>query len=367
MLSRTFALALFLSLVGVCVARADVETALSKLENFKVGDGTAALNASIAELRAKTSAGDFAIWKRLRVVIEDAAIPLRVRTEVLQLGLEKADDIIAKDALALFSAWSDQLPASDKYIPNTEADARITLLTSFVRVLRNGPWDVWLGSEARSYEFLEQIVLRTTLGMHINHDAVRSLIALSGKPGLQRATAERIVASRRGFTEHEPILLGLLDPSSYDKLRALVRESSDPERFHFGAAAALAHLGDTGIRADLEALLTTFQKKDRNLGGMLAYYLWQIDAQHPLSGLLKYIASDEDIGVEKRLWAIKRAAQAGLPMEEIRSAILGHAERVPLDQHGNRPGLSSIKSLGLRLGLLKDADLPDVRTVSIAP
>jgi hypothetical protein len=371
---RTLVVPVVLAFIGGPMAKADVGKAIARLEEFKAGDGSPVLNESIAEIRSGAAAGDAAIWKRLRAIIENPTIPLRVRTEVLRVGLEKADEDIAKDMLALFDAWSAQIPVSDKSTRETrtfeeaEANARITLSGHFIRALRGSPWNRWLGTETRTYDMLERTIVRTTPGMDINHNAIEALVANDASPEHRRAVAARIVSSRPGCTEHEPELLELLDSSCYENLRTLVRKTDDPDRFHFGAAAALAHLGDSAIRADLESLAPVFQKKDRNIGGILNYYLWQIEVQHPLEKLVEYIAKGPQNDVEKRKWAVRRAVQMGMPRATIREAVLKHASLAQqAGKAGVPPGLSSLKALCLDLKVLDPSDLPGVKVAEGAP
>ena len=355
------------------MAKADnIDAALAKLENFKPSDGTRVLDESLSAIRTGMATGDTQIWKRLRAIIENPKIPLRVRTEVLRVAIEKADKPIADDMLSLFDAWSNQLPipsnSGETRMPETDADGRLTLLGYFVSNLENDAWRRWIGNDPKTLGLLERVIVRTGSGMDLNRYALASLASSNATREARRAVAERIVEARPGTTEHETKLLELLDVSSCEKLRVLVRRTDDPDRFHFGAAAALAHLGDSAIRVDLESRLAAFEKKDRNIGGMLRYYLWQIDVQAPSVKLLDYIAAAPQHDIEKRKWAVRRAAHLDLATSKIRDAVLKHASLVqPNPKTRIREGLSSLKTLCIDLRILDQSDLPDVRVAQGNP
>ena len=65
---------------------------------------------------------------------------------------------------------------------------------------------------------------------------------------------------------------------------------------------------------------------------------------------------------------MRRAVELGLPKEEIRQAILKYAGQVkPVGEFNIRPGLISLKKLGLELGVLEDNDLADVKVPTVEP
>jgi len=158
-------------------------------------------------------------------------------------------------------------------------------------------------------------------------------------------------------------VLQLLDDESKPFLRKLVQESPDTE-FQFAATAALAHMGDLGIVVHLKERRNKYvQDGNRRMVGALDSFLWKIEVQETPETLLAFIATYSKYQVEKRLWAIQRAYDRNIPKADIRKAILEHAAKVKTNEHGFRPGLSSIKRTGILLGILTDADLPGVKYV----
>jgi hypothetical protein len=88
--------------------------------------------------------------------------------------------------------------------------------------------------------------------------------------------------------------------------------------------------------------------------------IWRIEVQHPPSKLVDYIASTG--GWHARAWAVERAVELGVPKEKVRDAVIAHANKItPVGKNGVRPGLFDIKRVALRLGVLQEDDLPDVK------
>lgn len=177
----------------------------------------------------------------------------------------------------------------------------------------------------------------------------------------RRVYAMRILQDQRKSAAFGGPIRKLLDASMFPALRALVRESTDPNKFHFAASSVLAHYGDLEIVATLENARPALRAVHVNSEGIVILHLWKIAVQNPPSELLAYIASPPEIGVERRLWAIRRADEVGFPKSEIREAILSHATLIQPDGNGIRHGLlSSIKRVGLELAILRASDLPGI-------
>jgi hypothetical protein len=144
----------------------------------------------------------------------------------------------------------------------------------------------------------------------------------------------------------------------------MVRSSDDPFQFHYCAAATLAYLGDTQIKTDLTARRERFGAASATFREMLDQWIWQIDVQNPKSNLAGFIASTTDsetILPIRRLFAIQRAKELGVPVDEIRNAVLVHASRVTAsDSQSAKSGLRVVKYRAKELGILAPSDLPDV-------
>lgn len=149
----------------------------------------------------------------------------------------------------------------------------------------------------------------------------------------------------------------------------MVRKSPDADHFHYSAASAFAYHGDREIVPDLEAWRSKLRARSPNFEGYVKGYIWKIGVQHPPSKLLDYVGSGEEPKYEEsRIWAVNRAITLGLPKANIRDAILKYAESVTdVGKHGYRVGLSGLKNAGLRLGVLREGDLPDIFVLPTEP
>lgn len=374
MTGRVFATAIvFCLLTCAGVEGGDVETALSKLEGFRPGDGHQVLRDCIGAIESEMTRGDRVIWGRLKHIIEDSSLPLVVRIEVLRVAIDKADSQIASDMLSLFAAWGNQLAMVQSDAEHSQVDtavtARMTLVSYFIPLLSRPPWNHWIAGKEETLDLLQMLIIRNGCSLQTKQAALDALASSPAPIKTRRAYALKIITEERQWGTIPWPLLKLLDRSVFPSLRKLVRKSNDPEKFHFAAAATLSHLGDPEIVSDLEVLRPVFLQKHVNIEGMLMYYLWQIDVQNPPSKLLEYVSSTEWlILADRRMWAIRRAVELGLPKAEIRQAILTHAKQVkPTGKYGIRPGLASIKKLGLELGILRPDDLSDVKIPETKP
>lgn len=400
---KTIVLLLCLMLFGTASA-SDVETSLSRLESARRGITRAQLCESVAVLRAQIAPGDPAFWQRLGPIVLDNAVHRDVRVEVMKLVCEKADEQIASDILSTVTAWatdpaSPGLPATgearEKALAAREAlvsgvvleglqhleqviGDQQPLLAFLVAVAADGRCSgkarhrcyTAIAENPAPIElrraFAAELVQR--LRAHNAWWALREILNVPSFPvsmALRRLCAIEVIAARRGGTSPPAgLLLDLLDASTFPALRHLVSASNAPAEFHHHAACVLAHLGDQGILPELEALRAAFAASDPPFSGRLEFLIWMINVQHPSSKLLDFIASSEDrdlwISV-RRILAIRRAKELGLPQQSIRQAILTHIN--DFQDINDPPSLQRViqlKQTGLDFGILQAADLPSV-------
>jgi hypothetical protein len=228
-----------------------------------------------------------------------------------------------------------------------------------------------IGSTDGAMQLLREVALGSCLWGGFRSAAI---VALRDSPvsAERRAevAADIIAANPRSVSPH-PVLLSLLRPTASPRFRELLADSeSARETLHWSALAALAHLGDEQSRQLIVRKGAELARGEPEPSDPMQYYLWKIDVQHPPEQLLDFIAEPEGrFQVHGHLFAIRRAAELGLPKDRIRTATLRHAENTPVERRRDvrgrlmtfRPGLPNIKSLGLELGILWEGDLPDVR------
>jgi hypothetical protein len=351
----------------------DREDCLRKMENLTRGVPANDLEACVATIVSNTERGDSVVWRRLRNVIIRDDVKTPVRLAALEGAIRIADERIASDLLDLGRQWAAVLvidPDSPGALTaDRSAGARSTLLSTLIK---DGiPGLEQHGADARKLlDFVTEVAKCESLWISIEaRQASYSLISkLSVPPEAKRASALTVLRERRGWQQVPDGLLDALDKAALAELHQWLQESlKSPIDFHWAAAAALAHYGYEDAVGTLQRAREQSAIAGADGGGMLEYYIWQIEVQEPETGLVQYIASSEDLGMQKRLWAVRRASQAGLSKERIRDAILQHATLAPRDANGIQQGLSSLKALAVSLNILRASDLPDVKTASICP
>ena len=367
----------YVAIVPMCAAQPNqLESAIERLDQLRSGEGAQVLDECIASIRHHMAVGDFATWRRLRAILEKAERPAQVQLGVLDIAAEKADERIALDLLALARGWVEALSPEGRLVTAKDKwETKAALVYRFLDLLEGGPVAKHLGSHPETLEMLRAIATDSLVDPQKGAQAIELIYNSKAPLALSRAAAEAIVAARRNAEAQHPLVLKLLDSTSVPKLRELLKQSEDPLKFHLGSAAALAHLGDIEIKDEVKRLSAEFNPIDRNLGGILEYFVWQIEIQQSTTKLLEYIASDRDLALPRRLWAVHRAVELGVAREMIRAALLEHASKVEPRAHRQRtgrtvtfwPGLSTLKKEALELGLLQPDDLPEIRSSETEP
>lgn len=350
------------------------EQCLRSMETVGRGVPAGDLDRFVQIIVGATEKGDLVVWHRLRAVVTNKEIKAPVRLAALRAAVQIADTEIAIELLDVGRRWIADLDTSAhpprELATDDAAQAESMLLSALVRQGIPVLADVTTDSGIL-LDFVSQVAGNENLWISIEarEASYTSLATLPVSASQRRETIVSLLREKRGWQQVPRDILAVLDGPALSELYKLLEQSSlEPELFHWGAAVALAHHGHERARPLLQHALERYSSTQVNVWGMLQYYLWQIDVQNPTAELLNFIASPGDILTgEKRLWAVRRAVEVGLPEGKIRNAILENAQRTPVDRNGIRPGLSSLKSLAMRLGILEDEDLPDVKTMTLEP
>ncbi|MCZ6817520.1 MAG: hypothetical protein O7F76_12605 [Planctomycetota bacterium] len=306
-------------------------------------------------------------WPNLKMVIKDPRELRSVRGQAIRTACENADQEDASNILNFATSWIaklDQEFADGKQILQ---DKRLRMEWELLsRLVIDGVphLSAALPDHGSLFEFLKLVATRPWFNSEAKAKTYGFIAECSVPLATRREAALTIIRDTEmsRFTGVPASILGLLNESTFSDLRVMVRAFDTPKSFNVGAASVLAHYGDVEILPDLEARRPAFLAHHFNSEGNLIHYIWQINIQHPPSQLLEYISSNEQL-IQSGLhpWALKRAVALGLPNSEIRQAILNHAgQNTPIPPYGIRPGLESLKKLGLELGVLNANDLPDV-------
>ena len=352
------------------VVAGDLESCLTKFEQGKGLLTVPEEDPCLVMIRHRELARNEALWNRVYEIIKSDQASISIRAQLLIIASEQADREIALKLVSLLRDFASELDASGP-LRNTvdggdqRLDRKAVLLGSALRGCVEHIQKA-LTDQTPLLELLK--ILATTRVTHgWGYPARRAIAANPAPLEVRRAYAVQLIAHDQHNMVISDTLLELLAPSVFPELRKLVRESNDPDSFHFGAASALAHFGDEEILDDLEARRPVFRARHANMEGALLRLIWTIKIQHPPRELLKYIASDEDrLRVGLRIWAVRRATALQVPKAEIRNAILKFIERRRAQYKSTR-GLVGLKKISQDLGVLNSEDLSDVPELIRSP
>jgi hypothetical protein len=305
--------------------------------------------------------GDTPSARRLLAVAANNDLHISVGPAALELACEKADADIAEEIVRLLKEWATGIERHRTSPEPWDNEQRISSQSIMLYVFAT-KCPRFLEEAISHPEPLLDLLLMVATGRCCVGDAHTAALNVltDGKAPLvvRRRYALKIIEASPKSTELWYNLVRLLDNDSVPPLRALVRSSGDPDGFHYAAASALAHLGDLEIKPFLEALMPRFREASVNIGGILEWYIWQIETQHPPERLIQYVSSETNPLLEPRVdWAIQRAVELNLDKDRIRAAILEYAGRIAPNEHGFRMGLSRVKRSGLSLSVLRPDDL----------
>jgi hypothetical protein len=333
------------------------------IQDVQHSQSVPAIGSRIAKLRKIDDARGQALWERVEPVIGNDAVNVIARGDLLALAWEKSDETSRPKVLDTILRWSAELESKPFDKDAGDLRQRADALSEFLHnvdfrgldldpqllvLLRTASWSPWFGGASRV--------------------AVR-LLATGAFPAEAKAScACEIVCNLGNHTGIFSDVLRLLDPSCFPRLRALVRSGNSPEDFHYGAAAALAHFGDQETLAIIQEKLAKFEPRGQARATYLEGYMWKIRVQKSPDTLVEYIAGSEGVNefdVIPRMWAIERAVDANVPPERIKQAIIKYVEAAKAQN--KQYGLSHIKLRAMRLGLLKDEDLPGIVVPATSP
>lgn len=144
-------------------------------------------------------------------------------------------------------------------------------------------------------------------------------------------------------------------------LRRLIRAPNNtPSTFCMWAADILAHLGDEGSIPDVRAFILAHPIGPAPPEEQVKAYSFRIELQHPPAKLLDFISGGVWNGWS-RVWAMERALDYKIDKARIRDAILEHAKEHVDDHPTFRFELYRLKQRAIKLGVLQENDLPNVK------
>jgi len=295
---------------------------------------------------------------KLVSILQNDNKSLAAREAALLMACQTAEPGDAPALLNLMTTWISELDAAET--ADASQAAKQQLVAAFVHRCaarmnavaadKSAPLVVWTSLATRSWtdRSAKQAAVQAILD---NPGSTTSLqdAAIAVLADTQFRRSRKVAAS----------LQALLDCSSFPALRGLVEQASSPEDFNYAAASILAHAGDTGVAQQLQSFRAAWGPEDARFKRVMAWFLWQIDAQNPPSKLLSAISSSGPLPAAARTWSLRRAAELGVSQAELKDAILalGQSGAVTAGAHGAQRCLAKVASKGMELGVITEADL----------
>lgn len=345
-------------LVTHCARAQESETVpdiVSELESGAID--SASLERILADLTNMAEAGRPIPWDRLVLVIVDNERHGKVRRRVLELVLSEAPKewrIHSSEhlALAITSAPTD---------PENE-----TLSGMLLRWLSEQSPEELVGYQA----FLEVLVGAAELSMEQFQSLVRVVGNIPNPVAWKSQLGAQLIADHGRATNFSGLaVVDALHEAEVARLRELVRATpATAETFHFGAASALADLGD---QETAQLLRQKLMAADERTAAAMHEFIRMIELQRVPSNLVAWATeADEGRQATRRAWALERALELGVSKSELRTAILEYAKGVEPQINSARRAkgavgasvaasalLGPIKRIGLELQLLQPDDL----------
>ena len=341
----------------------ELNRSITAIENWSAKLGYGDLTDAINSIRSHGRPGDRAMTDRLLAIVRNEELPDPVRVETMRVACEMADAAVARRIVVLGTMWIQETMRgreSDQPVDRGQNLLVHVILTDGIPRFQS------LFTAAQDQEnvlsFLSAFLVGFGTGGAPGAQAMQLIVDSPTRIEMRQAAAFSFIESHPHSRSVWPPFLDLLDDTFKPKLRRLVRESPDMEQFHWAALYALSHMGDREIMPDIDLWQQRYKRERPDVKMGFEYYIWRIEIQHPRTKLLEYIRSGEDIEHGgKREWAIRRVVQLEIPREDIREAILAHAQYHKPDRHGYQFVMARFKNIALELGILRPHDLADVR------
>ena len=333
--------------------------ALTRWEAIRQPRDNQKLDAYAKTVQDLTSKGDVVVTARLMAITQNRSQPTDSRVRALRVACALADSDSAEtivDTLETRIAYRltpREHESKEKALAEVLAELRVT--DKFLAASANSLLDKL--PDHRRIHSLAIEAYRSGPRLSATNPALKLILGCQVSQEIMDLKIVEILGR-----SHAPLPKALVDrisSAALVPLRELVRAHRTPGDFHYGAARALAHLGDEEIKGVFNAMLPAARDHSPNIEASLLNLIWRIEVQHPPADLLEYIAATDHSGYrENREWAVRRAVKLGIEPAAIRDAILAHERnaRTTLE----RLDLPHLKVQGIELGILQASDLPDV-------
>lgn len=311
---------------------------------------------AMAEVGEELRADDQKSWQRATNILTLDERPAQVRAGLLEILAAKANAAQRVDLIRIAEGWTSSLRKKQSLDPGSVPDPG--LIYRFLDELGKPTYWESVCARPETAEFLGHVIQWDLVMDPWKQQQAMRLLATSTAPRaiVRRAVLQMIRGGQR-IERLWPDMIPLLHDDMVPELRKIVRETKP---LHGLATAALAHLGDREIRAEL---VKRQRRKDNPW--LAARSIWQIDVQRTSETLLSQVSSSAGTdGANGQLWALRRAVELGIDKSKIRDAVLAFADKAePFVIGGKRypnDDLVELKHLASALGVLRPNDLPDI-------
>lgn len=335
------------------------------------------LNVAIKELRGALAAGEALPNERLLAVVCDPVQHLHVRSAVLKLLLDQRDPAILVEVVSRAARWQFSATANRSNV-SSEARTEETLLYALLRRLPDHPG---LSAVAQTPAF-EELLGNALASSPLLDEPGPPLLTLLARAPMREEAKERL-ATETILRAHAANFLGkefvfaVRKSENIQAIRDALAGSPNIVEFHYGAASALAMLGDPIAAAELHrrAKVLAPRREEPGFGNFvrqIEYYADFADAAASPESIMRYLAKDVDPRDSTGICAALRvASRFGLTKEDVRPALLTLPERAraATAKLTEKPriqrslalmSLVPVRTTAVELGFLDSTDLPDV-------
>jgi len=343
-----------------------VSDAVQQLEMNDLGISQRQLYEALEYLECNASALDEESWNvLLGIASRGSAIP-EVRLRVFELLCKIANSERSQGLVELASAMQTdllQLGLGEQAENQRDRHSK----TQIVMYLALRGWrdiQAAVSDQSPLLLFLEEAAVSGPT-VEARHAACLGIRASPAPLSAKRESCMRVINRMPRVLYLPEPLVELLDTSCAPPLRQLLTASEDPMTFHYGAAAALAEIGDAESLPCLENVLALFENQGGGYQASIEEVLQKLRLTNPSTRLLEYIVGTADPTLPGlRQWAVARALRTGIPAAEVRTAMLSHLgglSDLPDDERSLL--MWTWKRFGMEHGVLLDTDLPNISVV----
>ncbi len=334
-------------------ASAASDKTIEALRQFPVDGPPDRLNEHFDALRGRLAVAPDETWIDIKSLLEAPEPNAKVKYTIFAMVMNANSQPVAADLIATVADWGEaHLGRKDRILEQGVIEPAWVCGELLNRLSSDAQWREWAVEAEATPQLLTVAALGGVGSLVDSNKAVDVLLSLPLSTSEKSSIALSIILRQpRGGTNIP--LYSLLNNQAVTTLRNHIHNSiAEDQSIHFGAISAVAFLGDEASKPLIVSAAELTAATSPRVAQMIRNRAEFIDLQKPPANLLKFIASPERasrIGSTMIPWAIARAISLGLPREEVRHAMIQHADNlidaqlewmvVPLCETGLRHGV----------------------------